>query len=260
MDALHPDTASLGDVLEVADSLFRGWEAGMSDDLQGTRRREKSYQQVAVTFGLAAHAHNVASAALELIRCDRVLVAMPLVRSVYECSLKAHWVSQAPDAAAAFVNEDLRQRRAHVETLRRTRTLSQFADDMEKQLVESFDTNSSAKQFENICNDLRPGGADAYALYRLLSQLSHATVAVADFYLEPHETSPIALRAFPAEEPSGKSWAFTVACSLVWAGRAVDYLDQRAPRRSELRASARRLGITSELHLTPSAYQRMQRR
>lgn len=257
---LDPAACSLKDVLSLGSSLFRGWERMLEEDLHGTRRREKTPQQLAVVWGLVAHTHHVASEVLDLIQRDRVLVALPLARMAFECAITAHWVSQAPDAASAFFNEDLRQRRNHVETLRKSTSLGQFANGIAAQMVEDLDSNSSARRFDGICDDLAPGGADAYAHYRLASHLSHPTVLIADFYLEPHPTAGMALRAAPSEEPNAKSWAFITVSSLVWAGRAVDYLDQRSPRRSELRAAARDLGIQAELKLTPEAHVRMNRR
>ena len=44
-----------------------------------------------------------------------------------------------------------------------------------------------------------------------------------------------------------------LAASLVWAGRAIDYLDKDHVRRSELRAAAASLGIASEFKLSEAA-------
>jgi hypothetical protein len=83
--------------------------------------------------------------------------------------------------------------------------------------------------------------------------MSHPTAFLVDLYLEERDTEiGIALRHVGDQPKPGPYLAFVVA-SLIWAGRAVDFLDRTKSRRSELRSAARRLGITSELHPSPRA-------
>ncbi len=65
----------------------------------------------------------------------------------------------------------------------------------------------------------------------MLSQYSHASVLVIDEYLQVTDTGPgLALRIEPIE-PNGATWTNMLAASLVWAGRAIDYLDKNRVRR-----------------------------
>lgn len=246
-----PEPLAAGVALELLD----GWEARVDVPLTGTRRRPFSPQLLAVAHGLAAHTHYIATPALDLIGMGRVLASLPLIRAAYESAITAQWVVQTGDGAAAFVNEDLRQRRNHVTSLEKaaSETLRGASAEVAAQLMDELETTSSARRFDEICADLTPGGQDAYVVYRSLSHLSHASVLVADQYLEALEVSPhLALRTEPAE-PDAPTWTHILAASLVWAGRAVDILDQNHPRRAALRRAAHALGIQPELQLSARA-------
>ena len=163
----------------------------------------------------------------------------------------------------AFVNEDVRQRLAQVKTLEQA--VSEVFRDAAPGIAANLpppilDTTATARGFHNICDDLVPGGADAYTVYRVLSQYSHATIRVVDGYLQATSTGPgVVLRTNPAE-PDAATWTNVLASCLVWAGRSNDYIDGAKTRRSELRAAANALGINSELQLSPAAVLRESRR
>jgi hypothetical protein len=117
----------------------------------------------------------------------------------------------------------------------------------------SLPTSASAKQFNDVCQDLAPGGTDAYVIYRQMSHLSHASVLVADQYLEEIDHKPgIALRLEP-KEPDGRPWTHLLVASLVWAGRAIEYLDKHHRRRAQLLSTARAIGVAPHLHLSDRA-------
>ena len=86
--------------------------------------------------------------------------------------------------------------------------------------VEARETNAWPS-FQAICEDLNPGGADAYVSYRVMSQMSHASAPFLDQYFEIAEDEPIGVRrrSTPAR-PNQQAWAGIAACSLVWAGQA----------------------------------------
>jgi len=244
-------------VSSVARGLLAGWEARADAPLVGTRKRkfQQQQQQLALAHGLCAHVHYLAGPALDLLDKGQVLASLPLVRACFESAVTAQWVTQTTDGAPAFVNEDVRQRRAQVQTLEKaiSQVFREAAPEVAANLVDPLETSATAKGFHNLCNDLVPGGADAYSIYRMLSQYSHASVLVIDEYLQATDTGPgLALRTAPVE-PNGATWTNVLAAALVWAGRAIDYLDKDHVRRSELRAAAASLGITSELQLSEAA-------
>ncbi len=239
----------------VARGLLAGWDSRADVPLVGTRKRRFNQQQLALAHGLCAHAHYLADPALDLLDSGRVLAALPLVRACFESAITAQWVTQTTDGAPAFVNEDVRQRRAQVQTLEKavSEVFREAAPEIAANLIDPLHTNATARGFHNLCNDLVPGGADAYSIYRVLSQYSHASVLVIDDYLQATDTGPgLALHTHPVE-PNAATWTNVLASALVWAGRAIDYLDKDHVRRSELRAAAAALGITSELQLSQAA-------
>lgn len=242
-------------VSAVARGLLAGWDARADAPLVGTRKRKFNQQQLALAHGLCAHVHYLARPALDLLDEGKVLAALPLVRACFESAITAQWVTQTTDGAPAFVNEDVRQRRAQVHTLEKavSSVFREAAPEIAANLVDPLETSATARGFHNLCDDLVPGGADAYSIYRMPSQYSHASVLVIDDYLQTTDTGPgLALRTVPVE-PNGATWTSMLAASLVWAGRAIDYLDKDRVRRSELRAAAVSLGITSELQLSAAA-------
>jgi hypothetical protein len=249
-------------VSSVARGLLAGWDARADAPLIGTRKRRFHQQQLVVAHGLCAHVHYLAGPALGLLDKGKVLAALPLVRACFESAITAQWVTQTTDGAPAFVNEDVRQRHAHVKTLEKavSQVFREAAPEIAANLIDRLETSATAKGFHNICNDLVPAGADAYSIYRMLSQYSHASVLVIDDYLQATDAGPgVALRTEPVE-PNGATWTNMLAASLVWAGRAIDYLDKDHVRRSELRAAAATLGITSELQLSETAVLREAKR
>jgi len=241
----------------IARGLLAGWDARADAPLVGTRKRKFNQQQLALAHGLCAHVHYLAGPALDLLDQGKVLAALPLVRACFEAAVTAQWVTQTTDGAPAFVNEDVRQRRAQVLTLEKavSSVFREAAPEIAANFVDPLETSATAKGFHNLCNDLVPGRADAYSIYRVLSQYSHASVLVIDDYLQATDTDTgpgLALRTDPVE-PNGATWTNMLAASLVWAARAIDYLDKDHVRRSELRAAAASLGITSELQLSEAA-------
>ncbi len=242
----------------VARALIAAWHETSNTPLVGTRKRQINQQQLAVAHGLAAHVHYLAGPALDLLDQGLVLAALPLVRSCFESAITAQWVVQTEDGVQAFVNEDVRQRRSHVRTLEKamSEVFRDAAPGIERQLIDPLETDATARGFQHLCDDLHPVGADGYATFRMLSQFSHASVVVVDCYLQLHPgPTGLALRGEP-DEPNAAAWTSILAATLVWAGRAIDFMDKNHSRRSELRRAASQLGIRSDLQLSASALER----
>jgi hypothetical protein len=240
----------------IARQLLTGWEAWMTDPLVVTQRGRKHPMQAAVTHGLCAHVHYLAPSALDLLDSGRVLAALPLVRAGFEAAIDAQWVAQTKDGWAAFLNEDLRQRQNLVKSLEQaaSHVFREAAPSVARYShLEKLETTASVRHFQHVCDDLVPAGGDAYITYRSMSHLTHASGLVVDLYLESDDGPAGLARRMTPKEPSALSWTFIVAASLVWAGRAVDFLDKKRLRRSELRSAARAIGTTSELKLSDAA-------
>lgn len=230
-----------------------------------TGNRPVHQAQFAMVYGYCAHAHATARAYLLATESAPILVA-PLVRACYELALTTHWVAQADDGYRAVSNEAIRTRRAMADSLRKS-TSEVFQEagedlphtDLASRLESASD--ASARNLEQLCNDLEPGGADAYAIYRALSMESHPSVLIADQWLDPPPglDSLGTLRVQPVQAPSEDVWTHLVAASLVWSGRALDYFDKAKVRPSFLRSMARELGIRDSLHLSQQYRERVAR-
>jgi len=244
------------EVVQIGRALLGEWNA-----VTNVEARAKGFNpaKVATCYGFAAHAHHLSPLALDLIEAGRVLEALPLVRLIYECSLQAHWVAQVPDAIAALDSKEYSSRRALVAELGQSMNLvlRQASEEIKSAMSTwTVDETTASARFRGVCEDLQPGGIDAYLHYRMLSSLSHATPMIADQYISAIDGPPgFQIRASPHESP-GVAYAYTVAVSLVWAGRAMDFQDKRHHRRSELRAAARRLGVPDVLPPSETAMKR----
>ena len=239
----------------IGRELLATWEHRGDSPLVGTRRRSFTQSQLAVVHGLVAHTHYMAGPALDLLDAGRVLAALPLVRSCYESAITAQWAAQSRDGYTAFMNEDIRQRRNHVRAMSEAAStvFREAASTIHGADFEDFPTTASARTFDKVCDDLDPGGHDAYVTYRMQSHLTHPSVIVVDQYLDALDVEPgLALRLSP-KEPSPAPWTALVVSSLIWAGRAAEYLDKHHTRRKQLLNAARALGVAPHLHLSETA-------
>lgn len=250
----------------LAEDLLEGWHAA---DRDLTFSRSGANAAIAIT-ALGLSCHQIAQTALRLLRENLVLEATPLIRLCFEGALKAQWLQLVPDAVISFVGEQVRQRRNQAKTLRSSALLSlhEIADNIDAKLPPESEVNlfttasskSSARKFNELCDDLEPGGSSAYAHFAVLSEYSHASAGLVDLYLEaPANDSVDGLPTF-VDDPqirSSNAWSYLLAASLVWAGRAVDMADKNHPRRSELRSAAQFLGIKAELKMSEKAVKRV---
>lgn len=100
--------------------------------------------------------------------------------------------------------------------------------------------------------------AELYVYHRVMSRYCHASVHVVDEYLELTDDGEDvqALRLHPKAGETD-TWRYFLALAMLWAARAVDFIDPSRMHRSELRALSRELSVTSELRLTSAAQARM---
>lgn len=69
-------------------------------------------------LALAHHIRRLCEAALDVIDTHGTLVAVPTIRSGFECALTAMWIAQSKDAAQAWMAQDPSTRRAIQRSLR----------------------------------------------------------------------------------------------------------------------------------------------
>ncbi len=246
----------------VLDELLSDWaEFSEVDDFHPQRDRRgkpldgRDVSLIAAIIGLGNHAYDTARAAATLLDDGQLNASLLLVRTVYETALTAVWLVQAKDhqGITAFLHEYARgrgalQRDARSAASKVFREGAEGLPDADPSLYE--DKLDSMRNFQQVCEDLHPGGIDAYILYRILSGYSHPSAAIVDLYIDQHtDGSPVKRQqAKPALEPD--LLCFTLSAALVWAGRAFSYLSKSKAHRSALRSAARKLGIPAEIQLS----------
>lgn len=248
-------TPSDEEVAALGRQLLAGWEQSIKGHSTSSQARPTQSAVLAVVHALTAHTHAVSRPALDLLAAGDTLAAMPLVRAAYEAAITAQWAAQTRDGGHAMLGEDRRRRRNHVRYLEQAAfsALQDTVAGVAQKIVYELDASAGARTFQSICEDLRPGGGDAYIAYRAMNHLSRPSALVVDQYLDLLDDPPhLALRVQP-KQPEPRTWTFMLVASLVWAGRAMDYLEQDKHRSPELRSAARLLGIPDQFHLTEAA-------
>lgn len=252
----------------LAEELLASWDAyhatGNSFSMKH-RDGQAPHARFGLVYGLACQAHESARAYLTVIGTVPSMAATPLLRACYEQAITAHWIAQVDDGYRAVTQEYLAQRRKLATGLRSTAigAFQSHAEQIESTgqvdatLLENL-SHSTAGNFLDLCQDLAPGGKEAYTYYRLMSMESHASAMVADQYLRVVDRTegPMELVPRPAREVDD-GWLHLLAASMVWAGRALDFFDSTRARRDYLRSKANELGVPQELKLSQAHYQRM---
>ncbi len=240
--------------------LLRSWHGDTGSHLgQGAGSNPARFSSI---YGLAAHAHESARAALLLIEHGMVLAAVPNVRAAYECGLTAQWLLRVEDGTVGFLREGHRQRRNMLATAKQV--VAGWDWERADQIAAEFSHDPStaddaARHLQKRCDDLQPGGQAAYLYYRALSVLSHASPYLVDYYLDlPEGANLPTLRKLPKDEDR-YTWLHLLAMALVWAGRAVDACSKQHIRRSQLQAAARELAIPLDLRAAERVWVREQR-
>ncbi|MEU7481407.1 DUF5677 domain-containing protein [Lentzea sp. NPDC042327] len=238
------------------EELLTIWEDRPSALASVGRGRKVTPARLAVVLSLAAHTHRLTRAALLLSDAGADLEAVPLVRGALEHGLTTQWISQYEDAAVAgFANEHERQRRNFARTLLESglRNAEEVAAVLDKPpAFEHSSADGAARSFQQLCGDFAPLGPQLYALYRVLSGLTHAGPAIVDSYLRPGEHVVVSVEPNKPLNDNSRMWILGVSC--MWASRAADMLDRDRPHRERLRAIARQLGTAPVLKLHPDAW------
>ena len=138
---------------------------------------------------------------------------------MYECAIRAQWIIQVDGAGEAVYNDHSRQ---HKNLLTQVRDLNFDAANSAQRNAEINELEDSAalptsrsEKFEDICNDLVPGGPEAYLYYRIMSGLSHPSALIVDRYYASLDQPPyIGQREEPSQAAAGP-WGAIATCALV---------------------------------------------
>lgn len=244
------------ELLELLRSLLKGWETLPPET--AARSKDISEAQLVTVFGLAAHTHRLAAATDVLWRESMRLEAMPLIRGAMEHALTAQFTAQARDAVFGLLNDYAKKRNSLNEEIVKAgwSGADKLVSDLDDWGQVDTPTTVSARNFQQLCTDLEPGGAEAYALYRLLSGLSHAGGMIVDEYAED---GPLRLSVMPDKFAAAPGWLGLLCASVVWAGRAFDMITRGNIRREDLHQAAKKLSIKPELQLSTEYHKRVKK-
>ena len=242
------------DTREVLRLLVDDWRKDAGDLQMGRRQHVLIGLSV---YGLTAHTHTLAAAALTLDEHGHHLAVVPLVRQAIECAVTAVWIERSGYPAALTL---LREQSRHAKN-----TLAEFVksgmphsaeatERVTKELATSLNsTTKSHEAFEKRCGELA-NGAQLYAMYRAASEVSHAGAALVDRYLvnaDITEISPlgVGLRLAPGDEQNDV-WLGTMLAMAVHATSAWDRLDKRRVARTRMKDLCSRLDVTYQPELS----------
>lgn len=247
----------------LIDELLSGWLAFVGHDgPELSDWRGRTAPQIATIMTLTAHVHQTAIILRPVLPDGLTIAHMPLVRSIFESTITLVWCDEVPDAANALINEGSRQRRNLRDSLAKTHSMAEMAAQIN--VVDGVLPTSSEQQarwIESRCKDIALDGA--YALYRMLSGMGHASIDTVDSYLDSQSLipgQPISVKSNPGSLPSSHAWSHVIACCLLWSGMVANYLDRTRSRRSALRRIAKALQVQAELPVKYNAVQRTQKR
>lgn len=254
--------------LELVDLVSDHWARLVRPHGSLFSARREDVNNAFAILGLSTHALRLAPEIATLLRTGRVWMATPLVRLALECALKAQWIRHVPDGFAAFASEGLRQRRNLIDAIERSvlrvdGPIVDFDQDPALAWLDETTSNAGAKQFRLLCDDLEPGGSTYYAIYRLLSATSHASVNLVDEYFIANPGSPDDMPTYvPGQARASEAvLAYTSAASAVWAGRAVGMALKQDAQLKQFRATVRRaarvLQTEPELRISEDAWRRV---
>ena len=194
------------------------------------------------------------------------LEVYPLVRAAYEAALTAAWLAHVPDAPEAFVNTEWGNRRRLLDGIEpawgHEIPRAEIEAATARQPSEPYETSSqmSAKNFERLCDDLKPAGKQAYGVYRLLCSNTHPSAWVAEHYLRPggnDELPKLSNRPDRFDDDATLALQMTGA-GVVWSERAMLSLaeDPAPDTLARLETASGALGVAAELVASATAKNR----
>lgn len=266
----RPILRESSDLRQLLDELLEAWEEyGQPNEVsQPKARRNQTVMSFDVArmesvIGLTRHVYETVKAIRLLMDSRMPQSAIPLIRLAYECALTAVWLvqSEGDEGVRAFAHEYARGNQNLQKSLREavSQTFRENAGDIADADPSFFeDSIDSVRRFDVLCNDLEPGGTDAYIYYRLLSTFSHANIKVVDLYFDKDPNGgPIPASRHAPYEPFGDEVLLFLTCAaMVWSGRTVSYLSDNKEYRRILRNAALQIGVTSEIQLSQAYHQR----
>ncbi|EWS81757.1 hypothetical protein BF93_16285 [Brachybacterium phenoliresistens] len=250
----RPADLELDDLVDAMDELLGIWERWVaigSIRLNPRREFSKTQRQAAVIVTLTQHLFQLVKTVRPYLPESLPITLVPVAREALETGIWVVWMDRFEDAAEAAINEADRNRKnlreAMVKSALIPEGMSTAIPDWSKLDVAE---SQHLRSFEKMTDAL--GLPEMYAYYRMLSELSHPGIHVADEYiLEKPDGSP-AFR--DSASPGIESILATrlLPFFLLKAARIVSYMTRDVEQRREVRAVARKLRVDSERLFGPT--------
>jgi hypothetical protein len=250
----QPDTREIR--RQIGD-LLDSWDAYRKSGVRARRGANVGNFYVAYVF--AAHTHRLGRATELLMESGFGSECLPLVRAMYEFALTSQWVMQVDLATASFLTQSLYEKRKTIAGFPELKMPHLTPESVQAALDEIDDEELKppiAAHFKAICLDLEPEGVAANVNYRLMSAYCHTSEFLIGRYLDFSDESQYPDLTDEPDIPNLSAWANLALTSLMWAGQAVEYVDNTHRRRSQLQAAERLLGTRRILRPSVAARSR----
>jgi hypothetical protein len=233
----------------------------MCDDFDQFQQREgyklnpkvRDPAQVALLYGLNAHAHYMARRCLPILG-ESTIAAIPIVRSVFECGVMAQWLRLVPGSENTLMDDFQRQMGWIIDDFEAATEPDwrERATELRERLTEIPDLSEEPRgaysaRITKIC-DLFVGGTDLYVSYRFLSAHTHAGAQVASAWLG-RDAAGWRVLDKPRESLSFEPVARTAISALGFSSRAFDDLVANSPRSKFLDSVEQRAQLSTRLQV-----------
>lgn len=248
--------------------LITSWQAPGSQI--SIEPRNRTATTGIVVFCLTSHVYTLAQAVQALYDADHTVASVPLVRQMIECAVTAMWTELAGEAGSQIL---LHQQSRSVRTAYQeyvgagmpadASTVRRMTEEIDKSFDGSGPTRAAATHFDQLCKEV-VGGDVAYATYRAASAISHASMSVADLYLDhrdiadPTET-PFVVSTSPAEY-APDSWLGMALMMTMHATSAWSRVDTTRKDGATMRALHARFGTAYDARFTPAGLEKQTQR
>jgi hypothetical protein len=203
-----------------------------------------------VIWSYTNHIAELMRTVIDLSEQDRMVIAAPLIRLMVENAVTSIWLYLEPENVRAVIHEGLRQRKAALENIVETAAEGFAQSDIDEAAAEMDEFAEhdlpAGRRFEQRCRSIA-GGLDLYVSWRVLSSLSHAGMAMGDFYLEEVEEEPYVAFVPDAVLPQHEAWLGTAICMLLVALKTTNAIDGKGRLRSQVARAEKRMGVTMPL-------------
>lgn len=209
-----------------------------------------------VIWSLANHSVELSRSILDLSSRDRLVVSVPLIRLLIENLVTSEWLYLMPDAGRALIHEGLRTRVAGMREATERGTDGFTQESLDSWMTElasvAADASFEGRSFQARCHAL-VGGDALYTTWRVASALSHAGLAMSDFYVVPSEASdenPLGVGVARGRKlPGHEHWLGVAAAALLRTIKAYDLVSLPHGFAGSLDACARELGVNLDVRL-----------